>query len=337
MLSSGCAALIPQERSARGRARVHPPGRGPFYPVGRHAMAERLERRRLARAARNARRRRGPGVSGGRLAGVETDGAGVPGPAGHTTRRGPREDLTAIRAAADLLARLQRPDGSLGVSGDSGHARMGDAVRPRALDGAGRVRGPEAPGRRLAARASGRDLTEPPDPRRVIGTTHRCRDGPGSPARIPGSSRRRWPSGRLRRQGDATPEGRRGPRLIRDREIEAGGWNYGNKEVFGRELRPQPGPTGLALIASRARRPLGAVGRATDYLLAALPGTRASASLGWGLLGLRSGAAGRTTPTMAGRSLPEGRGPPRRRPSAGDPPHGRRVHAPELFPPESPR
>lgn len=79
-----------------------------------------------------------------------------------------------------------------------------------------------------------------------------------------------------------------GRRLIRDRAIRTGGWNYGNSQVFGADLRPQPGPTGLALIAlagaDRADEPH--IERACDYLLRVLPATRAPQSLCWGLLGL---------------------------------------------------
>ncbi|HEU5118087.1 MAG TPA: hypothetical protein VFT74_15800, partial [Isosphaeraceae bacterium] len=80
-----------------------------------------------------------------------------------------------------------------------------------------------------------------------------------------------------------------GLRLIRDRTIESGGWNYGNKVVFGRELRPQPAPTGLGLLALAGhedRTP--AVRRAIAYLQDVLPSIRSAASLCWGLLGLRA-------------------------------------------------
>ncbi len=85
------------------------------------------------------------------------------------------------------------------------------------------------------------------------------------------------------------PRVQEGLRLIRDRAIEPGGWNYGNKSVFGRPLRPQPQPTGLALLAlagidARSER----IDRAVGYLLKALPDVRASASLGWALVGLRA-------------------------------------------------
>ena len=85
------------------------------------------------------------------------------------------------------------------------------------------------------------------------------------------------------------PRVKAGIKLILDRALEAGGWNYGNKSVFGSELRPQPGPTGLALLALAAvglEAP--SVARAVAYLRELLPNVRASVSLGWGVLGLRA-------------------------------------------------
>ncbi len=82
-----------------------------------------------------------------------------------------------------------------------------------------------------------------------------------------------------------------GVSLLRDRALVHGGWNYGNTIVFGRELRPQPGPTGLALVALSqvpgGDRPR-CVDRAVAYLQRALGDVRAPSSLGWGVLGLRA-------------------------------------------------
>jgi hypothetical protein len=82
-----------------------------------------------------------------------------------------------------------------------------------------------------------------------------------------------------------------GFQLIEDRALPAGGWNYGNTIVFGQPLRPQPGPTGLALLALSASlfatpRPM--VERGVAYLHQALPRLLAANSLGWGILGLRA-------------------------------------------------
>jgi hypothetical protein len=82
---------------------------------------------------------------------------------------------------------------------------------------------------------------------------------------------------------------RLGTEMILDRALEHGGWNCGNKTVFGRELRPQPGPTALALLALAATRQRSAViAPAVDYLRRMLPGVTAPVSLAWGVLALRA-------------------------------------------------
>jgi hypothetical protein len=81
-----------------------------------------------------------------------------------------------------------------------------------------------------------------------------------------------------------------GLRLVTDRAVPDGGWNYGNRTVYGRPLRAQPAPTGLALVALAA---CGAdapavVGPALAYLGRVAPTLRAPVSLAWALLGLRA-------------------------------------------------
>jgi hypothetical protein len=94
----------------------------------------------------------------------------------------------------------------------------------------------------------------------------------------------------LCREGSsAHPRVRQGVGLILDRSVAGGGWNYGNKAVFGRALRPQPAPTGIALLALAARGDCTpAVLAALDSLKTSLPHVRAAVSLGWGVLGLRA-------------------------------------------------
>jgi hypothetical protein len=80
-----------------------------------------------------------------------------------------------------------------------------------------------------------------------------------------------------------------GVELILDRALEAGGWNYGNTTVFGTDLRPQPGPTGLALLALAAAGARSAVvAQGLTYLGRLARDLRAPISLGWGILGLRA-------------------------------------------------
>jgi hypothetical protein len=94
----------------------------------------------------------------------------------------------------------------------------------------------------------------------------------------------------LRREGFGDhPRVREGLRLIEDRAVDTGGWNCGNRATFGRVLRPQPGPTGLALLALAHSATRSEVAeRGIAYLREALPTVRAAESLGWGVLGLRA-------------------------------------------------
>jgi hypothetical protein len=76
--------------------------------------------------------------------------------------------------------------------------------------------------------------------------------------------------------------------LVRDRSLpNVGGWNYGNTIVFHHELRPQPAPTGLALLALAGTQPADdMIDRGCAYLEKLLPTVRAPMSLAWGVLGL---------------------------------------------------
>ena len=77
-----------------------------------------------------------------------------------------------------------------------------------------------------------------------------------------------------------------GRRLLRDRALPSGGWNYGNTVVLDIELRPQPGPTGWALLGlvgdDPASRP---VWLGLEYLKRTLP-MRAALSLGLSILAM---------------------------------------------------
>jgi hypothetical protein len=75
-------------------------------------------------------------------------------------------------------------------------------------------------------------------------------------------------------------------RLLLDRQLPQGGWNYGNTMVFNEELRPMPMSTGIALNALRNETPVENIQRSLNYLNSRAISLQTPRSLGWSLLGL---------------------------------------------------
>ena len=159
-------------------------------------------------------------------------------------------DLETTQKAADWMQAIQQSDGSLPVS--EGSTSPGWAT-PYGLMLWGNFTGKEEARRRARAWLLGNegvrlDLSNQTD--RVVGHDPSLVGWPW----VAGTHSWLEPTAlailALRRDGlHNHPRITAGIELILDRALEAGGWNYGNKSVFGTELRPQPGPTGLALLA----------------------------------------------------------------------------------------
>lgn len=75
-------------------------------------------------------------------------------------------------------------------------------------------------------------------------------------------------------------------RMILDRQLPHGGWNYGNTSVFGKELHPMPESTGAALVGVAGQVELDTITRSLAYLEGEVDRLRTPVSLGWALLGL---------------------------------------------------
>ena len=75
-------------------------------------------------------------------------------------------------------------------------------------------------------------------------------------------------------------------RLLMDRQLNQGGWNYGNTIVFGQELRPMPENTGMALNALAGRVTEESIKVSLEYLEFQIQSLRTPLSLGWCLMGL---------------------------------------------------
>ena len=205
----------------------------------------------------------------------------------------PHDDVReAITAAGDWLAALQQPDGALGLAPDLPKPRW---TTPLAILVWSAVGGHSAAQRKAIDWL----VTHQGDTTRPPGSSSLGHDPsiPGWPW-VEGTHSWLEPTAMavlaLCRAGlEDHPRTQDGLRLIRDRAIRTGGWNYGNSTVFGADLRPQPGPTGLALLALAGREdhdhPL--IERSCRYLAELLPTTRAPQSLGCGLLALAAWGA----------------------------------------------
>jgi len=77
-----------------------------------------------------------------------------------------------------------------------------------------------------------------------------------------------------------------GVRLLLDRQLSRGGWNYGNTTVFGTELAALPESTGLALAALPGLADKRDVSRSIARLKDTIKTLTTPFSLGWAILGL---------------------------------------------------
>jgi hypothetical protein len=82
------------------------------------------------------------------------------------------------------------------------------------------------------------------------------------------------------------PRAEEARRMLLNRQLETGGWNYGNTAVFGQQLWPMPESTGLALSALGGNTERESVGKSLSYLKREMSRLETPLSLGWGCLGL---------------------------------------------------
>src|SRR5271157_1093391 len=82
------------------------------------------------------------------------------------------------------------------------------------------------------------------------------------------------------------PRAREAVRMLMNRQLPHGGWNYGNTVVYGQELYQQPGSTGIALAALAGQVDRAEVRKSLDYLRNQAERYRSPFSLCWALLAL---------------------------------------------------
>jgi hypothetical protein len=77
-----------------------------------------------------------------------------------------------------------------------------------------------------------------------------------------------------------------GVKLLLNRQLPHGGWNFGNTLVFGTELLPSEEYVGVALTGLAGHCPPEQVAQSIAFLEQRLPKLRTPLALGWGILGL---------------------------------------------------
>ncbi len=95
-----------------------------------------------------------------------------------------------------------------------------------------------------------------------------------------------------------TQEGRR---LLLDRQIPSGGWNYGNPSLYDKELLPFWDTTGLALVALKDNSGAAPLDRSLDLLDESQDKIESLRGLAWAVLGLQ--CHGRDTVRLKKRLL----------------------------------
>jgi hypothetical protein len=91
----------------------------------------------------------------------------------------------------------------------------------------------------------------------------------------------------LRKTGcEKNPRAIEAIKLLMDRQLPEGGWNYGNIIVFGKALHSMPGPTGVALQALAGLVSREQIEKSLLYLKTAVNKLYTPFALGWSLIGL---------------------------------------------------
>ena len=248
MQSSGTPVGL-RSRSRRGHSRR-----------GAHGMTDEWTQPARRELLRLRGGEAGWGYRAGATPGVEPTALAVPRAARLRARRPAGRRPRGPRGRGRLARGDPAPDGSLGLSATQptpGWTTPYALLLWKALA----TREPGVPRRPMAARDQGPgdpSLGRPRAHRRARHDAGRVALGRRHPllARTDGAGHPGAGAGRARRH----PRVVEGLRLIRDRAVDTGGWNCGNKATFGRGLRPQPAPTGLALLtlADTGRAPLAA-------------------------------------------------------------------------------
>lgn len=190
--------------------------------------------------------------------------------------------------AAEWLAELQSPEGSIGVRRDAPRPRWPTALAVLAWQTMGGVPNGFASHIEKANAWSLSIYGERMEPNENVGHKSMLSAWPW----VQGTHSWVEPTAlhvlALKASGLAQhPRTREAVELLIDRQLPDGGCNYGNTIVMGTVLRPHVQPTGMAMLALAGEPDSsGRVNRSLAYLEGVLSEQTTPASLGWAVMGL---------------------------------------------------
>ncbi len=200
----------------------------------------------------------------------------------------PSSNASLIENARNRIAQDQHPDGSISISQDQPHAVWPTPLAIFAWNGALHHKGNQTRAVQFLLHHTGLHF-EKEDGNAVI----------GHDTSIPGwpwiTHTHSWvqPTAlcmiALSINGHKTHQRvQDGERMLLNRQLPQGGWNYGNTTILRKELQPFPETTGIALIALSGRVAQSTVEPSLTYLTRVFPKLKTPLSLCWSLLGLRA-------------------------------------------------
>lgn len=196
---------------------------------------------------------------------------------------GGRADL--VQAARRSLAGAQRADGAVCISSQHPQACWPTPLTVLAWQGAPEH---EQARKRAVEFLTGFDqITVPPEDFQGTGTDDTIRGWPWIADAYPWVEPTACTLMALRMSGHGEhARARDGVRLLLDRQISSGGWNYGNTTILGQKLHPMPETTGMALEALAGLAPRATVEGSMLYAESQGEHLLAPMSFAWCALGL---------------------------------------------------
>jgi len=190
-----------------------------------------------------------------------------------------------VSAARTKLCKIQLPDGSIPLSPDYPNSYWPTAAASRALAGISEFSSYHSKALQFLLTASGEAWTKGPDS--PLGHDTSIKGWSWIPNTHSWVEPTAMAIRALASAGEVSHQRvKEGVRLLLDRQLPDGGWNYGNTTVYGKTLNAMPAVSGVALWALAGLVDRSQISPSLNQLAEQLPKLHTPYSLGWALHGL---------------------------------------------------